>query len=262
MPNLSISHKKNLIAVSTALPHKQEEAKAWALALHLPFVSDPEEMNQYDYLLLLTSDLIGLKKKNDKIIFAIDFLSGKMRYRTQHAGLQKELLAKSLGVKPKDHPLIIDATAGWGRDSFMLAALGFQVTMLERSPLLCVLLEDAFRRATVDPNIAPVIQRLQLITTDAIIWLKKMPLAPDIIYLDPLFPERKKSASIKKEMAILRDLLENDLDSDELFQTALACANYRVVVKRPRLAPNLAGMKPDFSTVGRSSRFDIYLKNR
>jgi 16S rRNA (guanine1516-N2)-methyltransferase len=189
----------------------------------------------------------------------IDFLSGKMRYRAQHAGLRSELIARAMGSRPQDHPSIIDATAGLGRDSFILATLGFEITLLERSEVLYHLLDEALKRA--QPALPEIIARMQLIHADAIQWLKALPEAkrPDIIYLDPMFPERKKSASVKKEMAIMQELLGKDTDHALLFTTALACAKRRVVVKRPRLAPKIAEKAVNFSLSGKTSRFDIYL---
>lgn len=192
--------------------------------------------------------------------FYIDFTSGKMRYRLQHAGLKSELLARALGCKPRDNPIIIDATAGLGRDSFILASLGFNVTMLERSPILYAMLLDALNRAAQDPMTAPIVKRLTLIQADAIEWLKSPEFKPDVIYLDPMFPERQKSASSKKEMAFLQELLGTDNNSHDLFAAALACGAKRIVVKRPRLAAEIAGRAPNFSLKGKSSRFDVYLR--
>jgi len=106
-----------------------------------------------------------------------------------------------------------------------------------------------------------VITRLNLVQADSIDWLKGLSSSqqPDIIYLDPMFPERKKSASVKKEMAILHNLQLNDDNDQHLLEAALSCANKRVVVKRPRLADNLSAFAPNFSLTGKSSRFDIYL---
>src|SRR5690606_5526316 len=107
---------------------------------------------------------------------------------------------------PHDHYKILDATAGWGRDSFILASLGFEVTMIERSPIVAVLLKDALKRAANNE----ACKRMHLIQDDAVHYLQ--PLAeknrPDVIYLDPMFPARKKSALVKKEMALLQTLLD------------------------------------------------------
>lgn len=190
--------------------------------------------------------------------FHIDFLSDKMLYRISQASLRKELLARAIGLRPRENPTIVDATAGLGRDSFILAALGYNVTLLERSPALYAMLSDALQRAKAHPKTAGIVDRMHLIHADAIEWLPRQ--APfNVIYLDPMFPERKKSALVKKEMIILQDIIGKDADSIHLFELAITCATHRVVVKRPRLAANISQIKPNFSLTGKSSRFDIYL---
>lgn len=189
----------------------------------------------------------------------IDFLSGPLRYRSEQAGFRNELLAKAIGVRPKENPKIIDATAGLGRDSFILASLGYEITLLERSSTIYQLLNAAILKAK--PILSETINRMHLIHADAIEWLKQLPSAqkPDITYLDPMFPERKKSASVKKEMVIMQELLGKDVDHEILFATALAHTKKRVVVKRAKLAAKIGERAANFSLNGKSCRFDVYL---
>lgn len=251
---------KPSIGITTTDESLSNQAQQLAKQLHLPFY-DSATNNEINFLLLLTPDYLGIQSTRDKKTkpFYIDFLSGKLRYRYQHASLRKELLAKALGTSPKDHPAVIDATAGLGRDSFLLASLGYEITMIERSPIVYALLSDALARARKDPLVAPIAERLHPIQADAIHWLQHPPSIPDIVYLDPMFPEKQKSAASKKEMTILQTLLGNDPDADQLFQAALACGAKRIVVKRPRLAEKIGDLAPNFTLLGSSSRFDIYL---
>jgi 16S rRNA (guanine1516-N2)-methyltransferase len=240
-------------------------ARALATELGIGFTPDYRDtiVQQYDYALILSANYLGLQAVRETKLapFYIDFLAGKMRYRSDQAGLKRELLARAMGAKPKDQPYIIDATAGLGRDSFILATLGFEITLLERDPIIFALLRDALSRAAADADIAPIVARMHLIHADAAIWLKELAKEqlPDIIYLDPMFPGREKSASVKKEMVILQNLLAKDLNSHELLDIAAACSLRRVVVKRPRLAPTLTERAPNYTLAGKSSRFDIYL---
>ncbi|SRR5579883_413932 len=255
---------KKRIAITITDPNKQATGEALAYKLNLDIVpAGIQDSSRYEYLLVFTPDYVGLLKTSDKKFapFYINFLSGKLQYRLSHAGLRSELLARALGAHPRNNPVIVDATAGLGRDSFLLASLGFRVTMLERSPILYALLQDALTRAQTDSRTTPIIERLKLLETDAISWLKacKSSDRPDIVYLDPMFPERQKSASVKKEMVLLQDLLGKDEDSAALLQVALTCATKRVVVKRPRLAAMIAQQVATFSITGKNSRFDIYL---
>jgi 16S rRNA (guanine1516-N2)-methyltransferase len=192
----------------------------------------------------------------------IDFLSKRLRHRLEQATLRNELLARAIGMKPKDRPSIVDATAGLGTDSFVLATLGFHLTLLERSPELYRLLKEALERAaTAFPE---TIAHLQLIQVDAVVWLNQLnpDQHPDVIYLDPMFPIRKKAASVRKNMAIMQELLGTGEDHAELFNTALHCAKYRVVIKRPRSGSKIIEHDPNFSLNGRTCRFDVYLTKR
>ncbi len=248
------------IAISTTTPTLEIQAQALAQQLHLPLAMNNTQ--DFDYLLILTPEYLGLQKTGSKLLpLYVDFLAGKMQYRRQHTHFRHELLARALGLKSATNPRIIDATAGLARDSFTLACLGFEIQLLERSPIIYALLQDGIRRALTDPIVAPIINRLQLTQTDAIRWLKKLTATerPEIIYLDPMFPERVKSALVKKEMRILHDIIGDDTDAHLLLKTALACATKRVVVKRPRLANPLADTAPTLTMKGSSSRFDIYL---
>ena len=251
------------IGVTTTLSDPTE-ARQLAQELNLNFIENrkSEAIFDYDYILVLTPDYLGLQETRDKKWhpFYIDFLAGKMRYRAKEASRGNELIAHAIGMKQDSSSLIVDATAGLGRDSFILATLGFRLVMLEKSPILYHLLQNALQRARLQNDIKPIIGRLDLRHADALTWIKQTDLQPDVIYLDPMFPPRKKAASVKKEMVILHNLLGTDDNSEELLLAALACAIKRVVVKRSKLSGHLAKQHPSFSLMGKSSRFDIYLR--
>lgn len=251
MPKIAVSYTHETLAV---------KARRLADILNLDCIDQPTS-TAYPFLLIFTPDYLGLLKAGEplKNLFFVDFAKPQFNYRLKHARTNNELLAKSLGCKPHNHPHIIDATAGLGSDAFILAFLGYKLTLLERSPIVYNLLKDALQRASEIPEYQTTVSRIQLIQTNAINWLPLQRPLPDIIYLDPMFPERQKSAAVKKEMTILQQLLGTEPDNEFLLETALACASKRVVVKRPRLAPVFAGYKPSFSLMGRSSRFDVYL---
>lgn len=240
----------------TTFQDLEPKARALAATLGLSFTEEP---NTHEYLLLVTPDHISLKKTGDNTTpLYVDFAAKDLEYRRQRASLRNEAIARALGLKKQTSCTIVDATAGLGQDSFIIAALGFEITLLERSPVVYTLVQDALIRAQHHATLAPIIQRMHLIQTDAIAWLNAAK-PVDIVYLDPMFPERKKSALTRKSMRIFHDIVGNDIDSEQLLQAAFTCATRRVVVKRPRLASELAGLKPNFSLTGSSSRFDIYL---
>jgi 16S rRNA (guanine1516-N2)-methyltransferase len=246
---------KNFIAVAPQASAMHAKACQLAERLQLDLITDLKTAD-YEHILLCETDRLSIYPTSNKQIhpLSIDFLVGKMRYRSQQAGLRSELIARAIGCKPTEQPTIIDATAGLGRDSFILASLGFEVTLVERSPVLHALLDDALQRSRHEP----FSQRMHLVLADAIDWLPTVP-SFDVIYLDPMFPTRQKSASVKKDMALLQALLGKDNDATRLFEVALGCAKKRVVVKRPKLADNIGDQVPNYTLAGKSSRFDIYL---
>lgn len=167
-------------------------------------------------------------------------------------------LARAVGVKGgRPVPSILDATAGLGRDAYSMAALGCEVTAVERSPVVAALLEDALERANDEPA-----RRVRLVVGDAVGVMRRLTEAkrPDVVYLDPMFPAREKSALVKKEMQYFHALLGEESDGAELFEPAMACARGRVVVKRPARAPELVGSPvPNHTIEGKTVRFDVYL---
>ncbi|MCZ7606361.1 MAG: class I SAM-dependent methyltransferase [Planctomycetota bacterium] len=177
----------------------------------------------------------------------VDFASADAE-RRRDAGRQLAL-ARAVGVKGDARPSVLDATAGLGRDAFTLAALGCDVTAVERSPIIAALLRDGLERAAC---------RLRLVVGDAREFMAGLAedARPDVVYLDPMFPERRKSAAVKKELQYLQELLGPD-DAQALFAAALKCARQRVVVKRPVHAPELA--RPNHTLEGKTVRFDVYL---
>lgn len=211
--------------------------------------------------------LRSLENKNlDKI--KVDFSSGNMAYRQHHGQGRGELLAKAVGVK-KHHALsVLDVTAGLGKDGFILASLGCEVTMLERSPIVAALLQNGLDRATKEIDLLPIVERMHFFKMDAIEFLQKTnnnsadrTLAPgfDCIYLDPMFPENKKSRLVKKDMRAFRLLVGEDFDSSDLFEMAMAFGAHRLVVKRHRHDPPLGAIKPEVCFTGKTSRFDVYI---
>jgi len=167
-------------------------------------------------------------------------------------------LAQALGRKTKT---VVDATTGWGQDSLHIFRMGYELICIERSPIMSELLTDGFHRlANVDWMQNLYLQPPQLLSGNAIELLATLTNPPDCIYLDPMFPpKRKKSALAKKPMTILRDLLGDDHDKEQLFAAAIAACGKRVVVKSPDYAEPLSG-KPTESFQGKLMRYDVYFK--
>lgn len=188
----------------------------------------------------------------------VDFLHGKTGFRFQRA--QHEMIVKAVSGRSKDRLRIVDATTGLGRDSFILAAAGHEVISCERHPAIACLLLDGLDRAKDSEAGREVAHRIRVQVGSALDYLAGIDeqQRPDVIYLDPMFPERTKQALVKKEMRLFRDVVGDDHDAEALLRQALALARKRVVVKRPRKAETLASLKPGYQLMGKSSRMDIY----
>ena len=197
---------------------------------------------------------------NQEASFYVDLVNGKVAYRRQHGGGRKQHIAKACGLKHNWNPTILDATAGLGRDAAELRHLGCSLRLIERSPYVASLLEDAIIRASaVKPELFGQHFQLHQGQSDQLIQVLCQESQPDIIYLDPMFPPRNKSAVVKKEMRLVKLLVGNDPDADELLPRALQYAKYRVVVKRPNYAPFLNDKKPSMSIESKGNRFDVYV---
>lgn len=238
------------------------ESLAEALVLENLGVVRPRDVRHLPVLLFLDEQGLGLQVtgKGAPGPVRAEFVTGKMGYRREHGGGAGQLVAKAVGLQKTRASLhIVDATAGLGQDAFILASLGCRVTLFERNPVIHALLADGLARAALNVDCAAIIERMQLLEGSSIDWLERTGSnAADVIYLDPMFPHREKSALVKKEMQVFRTVVGDDDDSSPLLTAALAAARYRVVVKRPRKAPAIDGPEPSTRIEGKSSRYDVY----
>lgn len=241
----------------------QDVAQQIAAELGIPFSVDVIDMPDMDYCLQLTDQglsLFQLTQKNTGVV-RVDFEGGAAKHRRLYGGGKGQQVAKAVGLKKAVVPSVLDCTAGLGRDAFVLASLGCKVSMIERNAVVHALLRDGLERASAnpEPELQDIIARMNLMEGDSHCLLQEQAVgAYDVIYLDPMFPSRIKSALVKKEMRFFHDLVGDDADADQLLALALTKAKHRVVVKRPAKAATLTGQIPSFSLSGKSARFDIY----
>ena len=188
-----------------------------------------------------------------------DFLQGAVRHRLYFGGGRGQHLPKAAGLKGGQSPKIIDATAGLGRDAFLLASLGSQVTLIERSDIIHELLAAGMEAARqAGGQYKDIIERMTLIHGDSIELLPRM--HADVVLVDPMHPPRKKSALVKAEMRAIRDIVGFDKDQRILVETALAMTAKRVVLKWPAQAAPLAGLRPaSHQIIGKSIRYDVFI---
>ncbi|WP_273396615.1 class I SAM-dependent methyltransferase [Thermophilibacter mediterraneus] len=197
----------------------------------------------------------GLTLLGDGMELAADLSRMLPRLRPDRLG--RELLVRAARVRGVERPRAVDATAGLGEDSLLLAAAGFSVTMFEKDPVIAALLRDALERAAGDPALAAVVARMELVEADSVAALRSRPEPPDVVFLDPMFPERTKSAAVKKKFQLLHRLERPCEDERELLDAALAAGPRKVVIKRPPKGPWLAGARPSYSLAGKAVRYDV-----
>ncbi len=232
-----------------------DDAKLLATKLNLPIVDVHEP--DFDFFLEYTQDYLQLRWPRH-FNYHVDFVGGKQGYRRQHGGGYRQLIARAVGIKPGKSLTILDATAGFAADAFTLACLGGKMTLLEQSPIVATLLQDGIERLQqYDVNIA-----MQLLFIDAQSYLRQCVENKaerfDVIYLDPMYPPRDKSALVKKPMQLLQQLVDIKQDEHALLQLALALAKKRVVVKRPSWAEIIGDIKPDVCYRSKNTRYDTY----
>ncbi|WP_417517087.1 class I SAM-dependent methyltransferase [Marinobacter sp.] len=274
-PKASSTAETIPLAIARSSLGDERQALALSTDLSLPYlgVACPKDTLHVNALLFLDENGLCLQVagKNAPGPVRAEFVTGKMGYRREHGGGSGQLVARAVGLqKAKAGLHVLDATAGLGQDAFVLASLGCRVSLFERNPVIHALLADGLARAALSVDCAPIIARMTLQSGSSIDWLRNVATgndddensvqgaAADVIYLDPMFPHREKSALVKKEMQVFRTVVGDDDDSEALLEAALAAARYRVVVKRPRKAPAISTAEPGTRIEGKSSRYDIY----
>lgn len=219
------------------------------------------QKNLDQYVLEREDGVLLLKRlsTNEKVF--VDFSSGEFRQRLKTISKSQPLF-KAMAIEPGDQ--VIDATAGLGTDALCFLHLGALVVAIEENETVFALLEDGVRRAAKDDSVR-ALKNLKLVHQSSLVYMRRLlgegkSNLPHSVYLDPMYPVTEKSAKPKKQMAFLREILEPTLNVEELLEAALACAQKRVVLKRPVGSPALG--KPHHSYESKMVRFDMYLMNR
>lgn len=236
----------------------REKAERLAERLGASFV---DEMTGTEEIALAVGER-GISLVGDGMELRADLT--EMLPRLKQANLEREMLVKAARIKGRQNLRIIDATAGFGEDSILLAAAGHDVTMFEYNPVIYELLKDAIERASEDERLKTIVSRMHLINGDSAEAMKRAKEKGeefDAILLDPMFPERQKSASVKKKFQLLHKLEAPCSAEEELLEAALGLKPKKVIVKRPGKGEFLAGRKPDYSLEGKAIRYDCIIGN-
>ena len=187
------------------------------------------------------------------------FIEGPILHRLKYGKGRGQNLAKAVGMKSNKNRTIIDATAGLGYDAFILASLGANVTLIERSKIMYNLLQEGISEAkSFGGEISDIISRMNLIFGDSKFILPD--LLPEVILIDTMYKDRKKTALVKNDMRLVRDIVGSDSDYIQLIDVALNQASNRVVIKQPRYADQIDNIKPySHQILGKTIRYDVYM---
>lgn len=201
-----------------------------------------------------------MSQKAEASELIVDFVGGAVGHRFRSGEGRGQALAKAAGLTGGVTPDIVDATAGLGRDAFLLAALGAKVTLIERSQKMHDLLAEGLARAASEGGLyAETVARMTLLQGDSCLLLPE--LKPQVVLVDPMHPPRGNSALVKKEMRQIREIVGSDPDSEKLMQVALEYAQNRVILKWPLRAEPMVGLrKPSHQILGKSTRYDVFVK--
>lgn len=184
----------------------------------------------------------------------------RMLPRLKPGRLSGELLVKAAKIKkPEGELTAVDATAGLGEDSILLAAAGFRVRLYERNPVVYKLLRDALERAAQHPELAEIVGRMEAFYADSLEAMGGLEQPPSVILLDPMFPARQKSALVKKKLQMIQKLEQPCDDEARMLLAAMEARPQKLIVKRPPKGPWLAEVKPDHSIEGKAVRFDCFV---
>ena len=180
-------------------------------------------------------------------------------------------MVRAARIRGVEGPLrVLDGTAGLGEDALLLAGAGYEITLLERDPVIFALLRDGLRRAaqSEDPALAAAASRMTAFEADSILWMRKLAQSPsaadrpDIIFLDPMFPERRKSGLVKKKFQLIHQLEDPEANDQALLEAAFAAAPRKIVIKRPAKGPFLGGLTPGYALRGKTIRYDCLIPPR
>lgn len=253
MKHSDVSDKLTGLAVIAESDKYSEEAKTLRKHLELSMSRVISDWKSADLVLQIGDD--GLTLIGNGQSLRGDF--SRMLPRVSRGRLHGELLVKAAKIKGfGGTPMAIDATAGLGEDSFLLASAGFSVQLYERDPVIAALLKDALLRAAAVPELSEIAGRMTLIEADSQTELLEIKTSPDMVLLDPMFPARQKSALVKKKLQLFQKLESPCRDETALLNAALSAHPRKIVVKRPLNGPYLADRKPDYSIKGKTIRYD------
>lgn len=236
------------MGVAWASPREATAARHLADVLGMP-CGGPGIVSGAEIFLVLENGVLSLVDHRQRGLKPL-FIS----FDTPETASKKQPLGRAIGRRTRT---VVDATAGWGEDARRLCAMGYDVTVVERSPVMAALLRNAADRAPRSPRAG---FPLEVVERDAIDYLAENPEAWDCVYLDPMFPPKRRASTLpRRPLRLLRELVGDDPDTERLYDSAMRAAVKRVVVKRPDHGAPTFG-PPSETVKGKLVCYDVYLK--
>lgn len=242
-----MNHSENLV-IYMGEGARRESALALSEKIGAPLSDTPGDQ------LTLVFDQTGLSLVGYGLRYQGDFTG--MLHRISDGRLSHEMLVKTAKTKTL-HPVAFDAAAGMGEDALLLAAAGYEVYLFEQDAVVAALLKDAMHRAKKHPQLRKIVGRMKLYEGNSIGLMPKMPVEPELVYLDPMFPARRKSGLINKKLQLIQKLEQPCSAQEELLAAALAVHPKKIIIKRPLNGEHLAGKKPGYTVKGKAIRYDV-----
>lgn len=239
---------RNKITIYIGKDGNREAAEQLSRQLGVPIADSMGEE------LTLVFDGTGLSLVGYGMRYQGDF--SRMLNRVTKGRLRHEMLVKIAKTKT-EHPTAVDAAAGMGEDSFLLAAAGYEVILFEQDAVIAALLRDALRRAREEDRLREIVDRMRLTEGNSIAMMPRLGITPEIVYLDPMFPPRKKSGLIQKKLQLIQKLEQPCANERELYDAAAALRPKKIIIKRPLNGALLADKKPSYTVKGKAIRYDV-----
>lgn len=201
-----------------------------------------------NYHLKIVEDKLSLQHTIEKYVVSVDFHSKKLKYRSQ-SHINAELVNKAVLGKKKQPTTILDCTAGFGKDAYLMSLTGSLITACESNTLMYALLKDGLNRTAIN--------NITLHNKNALDEITKGQYR--VIYADPMYPHSKKTAKNNKDMRFLQSFVgHQELMAEALFEKSMESTAQKLVIKRTVKADYVLGKKPTSQINGKAVRFDIY----
>ena len=100
--------------------------------------------------------------------------------------------------------------------------------------------------------------RIELTNADSLVLMAQTSLEYDVIYIDPMFPEKPGAAAVRGPMQHLQRFLGTDEAAKALLSVALEVGCSRVVLKRPPHGDWISPIQPTHVFKNKNSRYEVF----